>query len=98
MRVIQAFECRVVSTRRQPRQLHLTVAIVGDELKSSCHSVSMTPAEPKTRNRLEMRILCGNCEVTLDVYAANCRFYRMIDEMDRRILSLLQQDARLPNA
>ncbi len=25
-------------------------------------------------------------------------FFRMIDEMDRRILSLLQQDARLPNA
>ena len=25
-------------------------------------------------------------------------FWSMIDEMDRRILSLLQQDARLPNA
>ena len=30
--------------------------------------------------------------------SANLILYRMIDEMDRRILSLLQQDARLPNA
>src|ERR687897_997739 len=35
---------------------------------------------------------------SLDVYAAKVTFCRMIDEMDRRILSLLQQDARLPNA
>src|SRR5881409_379413 len=30
--------------------------------------------------------------------AAVYSFWSMIDEMDRRILSLLQQDARLPNA
>jgi Lrp/AsnC family leucine-responsive transcriptional regulator len=34
----------------------------------------------------------------LDVYSAIASFLSMIDEMDRRILSLLQQDARLPNA
>jgi Lrp/AsnC family transcriptional regulator, leucine-responsive regulatory protein len=34
----------------------------------------------------------------LEFYAALCSFLSMIDEMDRRILSLLQQDARLPNA
>jgi Lrp/AsnC family leucine-responsive transcriptional regulator len=34
----------------------------------------------------------------IDDYSANTIFSSMIDEMDRRILSLLQQDARLPNA
>src|SRR5436189_4925554 len=34
----------------------------------------------------------------LDVPAADYSFASMIDEMDRRILSLLQQDARLRNA
>jgi Lrp/AsnC family leucine-responsive transcriptional regulator len=34
----------------------------------------------------------------LDVYAPFVSILSMIDEMDRRILSLLQQDARLPNA
>src|ERR1700741_4184011 len=34
----------------------------------------------------------------LDFYAAVTSFMSMIDEMDRRILSLLQQDARRPNA
>jgi len=36
--------------------------------------------------------------IILDVYAAFVSIPSMIDEMDRRILSLLQQDARLPNA
>lgn len=34
----------------------------------------------------------------LDDRSALCKFFGMIDEMDRRILSLLQQDARLSNA
>ena len=34
----------------------------------------------------------------LDDRSLFCSFCRMIDEMDRRILSLLQQDARLSNA
>jgi Lrp/AsnC family transcriptional regulator, leucine-responsive regulatory protein len=34
----------------------------------------------------------------IEFYAAIDSFLSMIDEMDRRILSLLQQDARLPNA
>ena len=50
---------------------------------------------PKQQNR---RMIYRNAEITLVFSASIYEIHRMIDEMDRRILSLLQQDARLPNA